>query len=223
MIFKRMIIIALAFSPLIACTTTPPAPAVSDDGLVLVEKNDLDTFYMVENLNLKGYSTILINTPTIEFRKFWLRDQNVQRNTLQTRIRPEDMEKITTELSQLFVERFTRTLELAGYSVTDTPGDKVLELTPTIVDLDVFNPNLSYRQSAPILYSNGQQTSQMTLIMELSDAGSETALARATDKLLSPRIVPTQVGNNVMDPSSTTFTLDRWARKLVDTLNEAGA
>lgn len=219
---KHLLPTGLALLFLTACASTPPAPQVNEDGLLLTERDGIDSLYVREDLDLSGYSAVLLQPPSVEFRKFWLRDANAGRTTLQTRVRPEDMEKARTELSQLFVERFTRTLELAGYEVTATSGDGVLELMPAIIELDLFAVNLSYRQSTFVQTFNGPQTGQMTLIMELVDAPSEATLARATDMQVVRRIGVLEVGDSVIDPSSNTHTLDRWARKLVDALRDDG-
>lgn len=223
MILTRLMLTTLLLALLGACASKAPAPAISDDGLELVQREDIDTLYVREGLDLGTYSRVLIRPPSVEFRKYWLRDANAGQTTLQTQVRPEDMEKASAELSALFVERFTRALDLAGYPVTDTPGENVLELEPAIVDLDLFSINLGYRQTSFVQTYNGLYTSQMTLVMELADAATGTTLARASDTLQSRRIAPKQLGNEVLDTSSTAVTLDRWAKKLVDALNESRA
>lgn len=223
MILMRFMLTTLLLILLSACASNAPAPAVSDDGLELVQREGIETLYVREGVDLGKYSRVLIKPPTVKFRKYWLRDANTGQKTLQTQVRPEDMEKASAELSALFVERFTKTLDLAGYPVTDTPGEDVLELVPAIVELDLFSINLSYRQTNFIQTYNGMYTSQMTLVMELADAATGTTLARASDTQQARRIAPKSLGNEVLDIPSTTVTLDRWAKKLVDALNESRA
>ena len=52
------------------------------------------------------------------------------------------MEKIKTNLSELFDEVFTEELTTnGGYEIVDEVADNVMRITPRIVDLDVYAPD----------------------------------------------------------------------------------
>lgn len=196
------------------------------DGMTPSEWADVDTLYTRGEVDLTAYRSVLIEPPTVEMRDRWLRQQNRQRLSPQERIRPEDEEKIKEELSADLVGRFTDVLNRAGFEVVEEAGPDTLTLKPALVKVDVFDPNLSYRQSARRAPATSAQLNtamlagEMTLQMQLVDGASGNTLAVAEDKLQA-RKVTSNIGNDITDREANAVILDRWAAKLVRALNGA--
>lgn len=195
------------------------------EGLTKVEWEDVDTLYMREGASVSGFKTVLIHTPTVSFRDQWLRQQNRMHPSPQERVRPEDVEKIEEEIATDLIERFSRELVQAGFTVTDTVAEGVLELSPAIVDLDVFAPNLSYRQSGRRVSRSSMQVNtaelanEMILQLRMVDGGSGALIGVAEDRLQSRRVT-SNIGNDITDRAATAVTMDRWAAKLVKALGQ---
>jgi hypothetical protein len=75
-----------------------PAPGVSMEGLELVEKDRRGEIYADPDADWSVYSRVQLDEATVAFRKNWQRDQN---RSQPFKVRPEDMERIKSELSVL--------------------------------------------------------------------------------------------------------------------------
>ena len=198
------------------------------DGREPVEWSDVDTLYTRGEVDLTRYKAVYIEAPEVVMRDRWLREQNRQRPSPQDRIRPEDEEKIRKELSADLVDRFTAALNQAGFAVVDSAGPGTLALRPSLVNVDVFDPNLSYRQSArrvtvPSVQVNSNLiATDMTLQVRLFDGASDVAMVVAEDRLQA-RKVTSNIGLDVTDRQANAVILDRWAAKLVRALNGPGS
>jgi hypothetical protein len=196
------------------------------EGMEPAEWSDVDTLYTRGEVDLTRFKSIYIQTPEVVMRERWLREQNRLRPSPQDRIRTEDEEKIKEELSTDLVERFTTALNQAGFEVVESAGPGTLALKPALVDVDVFDPNLSYRQSARrIAVPSAQVNSNliatdMTLQVQMFDGESEAAMVVAEDRLQA-RKVTSNIGLDVTDRQANAVILDRWATKLIQALNGA--
>jgi hypothetical protein len=199
---------------------------VTIEGMDSAEWSDVDTLYTRGEVDLTRFKSIYIETPEVVMRERWLREQNRQRMSPQDRIRPEDEDKIREELSTDLVDRFTAALSQAGFEVAESAGPGTLALKPALVNVDVFDPNLSYRQSSrrvtvPSAQVNSNRiATEMTLQVQLFDGESEAAMVVAEDRLQA-RKVTSNIGLDVTDRQANAVILDRWATKLVQALNGA--
>lgn len=196
------------------------------DGMTATEWDDVDTLYTRGEVDLTRFRSVLIETPSVEMRPGWLRQQNRIRVSPQDRIRPEDEAKIQEELSADLVDRFTATLDRAGFEVVDEAGPDTLVVRPALVQVDVFDPNLAYRQTARRVTVPAAQAgsnliaTDMTLQLRFFEGDSDAALVVAEDRLQA-RKVTSNIGLDVTDRQANAVILDRWASKLVKALNGA--
>jgi hypothetical protein len=196
------------------------------DGMKPAEWGEVDTLYTLGEVDLTGYRSVFIETPQVEMRNGWLREQNRQRMSPQDRIRPKDEEKIKEELAADLVARFTAALNQAGFEVAKAAGPGILALKPALVGVDVFDPNLSYRQSArrvtvPSVQVNSNLiATDMTLQLQMFDGAAKDAMIVAEDRLQA-RKVTSNIGLDITDRQANAVILDRWAAKLVRALNGA--
>lgn len=196
-------------------------PDVSDDGLVRVDSKRLDAVYWREGATLAGYDKVMIGDVEVSFRKNWQRDQNSSRRGASDRVTAEDMTKIREGVAQGFKEVFVQVLEEGGYVVVDQPGDDVLALEPSIVDLDVRAPDLSMRQPG-ITRTYTTSAGEMTLNMALLDSGSNSQIGRVIDRRRAmERGQQLQWTTSISNRQEANIMFRSWANALLDALNEA--
>lgn len=196
------------------------------EGMEPAEWSDVDTLYTRGEVDLTRFKSIYLQPPEVVMRERWLREQNRVRPSPQDRIRPEDEQKIREELSADLLDRFTAVLNAAGFEVVESVGPETLAVKPALVEVDVFDPNLSYRQSArrvtvPSVQANSNLiATDMTLQLQMFDGAAEDAMVVAEDRLQA-RKVTSNIGLDVTDRQANAVILDRWAAKLVRALNGA--
>ncbi|MEE4172828.1 MAG: DUF3313 family protein [Xanthomonadales bacterium] len=225
MIKQGIFALLLALLPLPAAVHADIDPALVE-GMSPAEWDDVDTLYTRGEVDLTRFRSVLIEAPSVEMRNGWLRQQNRVRVSPQDRIRPEDEEKIQEELSADLVDRFTATLDRAGFRVVAEAGPDTLVVRPSLVRVDVFDPNLAYRQSARRVTVPSAQAgsnliaTDMTLQLQFFEGASDAALIVAEDRLQA-RKVTSNIGLDVTDRQANAVIFDRWASKLVKALNGA--
>ena len=193
-------------------------PDQTADGLPRAESKRLDALYWSPDADLAGYTRVMIGSCSVEFRKNWQRDQN--RNRASNRVTAEDMDRIRISLCELFDEVFTRELQERGdYEVVTEAGDDTLLLVPSIVDLDVFAPDVM-APGRSTTYTT--RAGQMTLKMDIRDASTQALMGRVIDrKRASERGNTLMITNSVTNRAEADRILRRWASILRDALDDA--
>jgi hypothetical protein len=214
---------SLILTILATCIVSPPIlaesepPQVSMEGLELVEKDSRGEIYADPDIDWSVYTTIQLDMATVAFRKNWQRDQNRYPNSF--RVKASDMEKIRTELSELFNEVFVKELTSNGdYQMAAESGENVLRIVPQIVDLDVYAPDTP---QPGIQRSYTRQAGRMTLKLELYDSITGDLLATASDRREAPDRGYMQWTTSVSNRQEARLMLERWARDLRKRLDEA--
>jgi len=219
---QRSIITLLALG-LFACASTQAAkyPDETAEGLTKIKSKKVDALYVREGATLEGYQRINLQDCEVSFRKNWQRDQNRQRSTdPSSRVTDDDMVRIRTSLSQLFTEEFAKALSEAGYPLTDDRDSDVLVLDPSIIDLDVNAPDVS-RHQVGMVTTYVAETGRATLSLDFHDGLTNELFARAIDRQIADPAGRFQVSNSVMNRAQAIAVIQRWAKKLVDALDEA--
>ena len=212
-----------AVAVLLAACTTPPtvepgdeAPPVSLDGLELVDKSRRGEIYADPDVDWSVYDKVMLDPATVAFRKNWERDQN---RTQPFKVRPEDMERIKSGLAQLFDEVFTAELGgNGGYEIVDQTGENVLRITPRIVDLDVYAPDVS---TAARTNQYSRSAGRMTLKLELYDSVTGDLIATASDRQEDPQLGWAEWRTRVSNRRDAERMLQRWATALRERLDAA--
>jgi hypothetical protein len=194
---------------------------VEDDGLVdgmeLIEKTRRGEIYADPGVDWTTYDAIILDMATVAFRKNWQRDQN---RGDPFKVRTEDMERIKSELSEMFGEVFSKELtEEGGYTITDAAADNVMRLSPQIVDLDVAAPDT--RNSATMTRSYTEQAGRMTLKLEIHDSVTGDLIARLSHRQEAPRKGYLQWTTSVSNRADFRRMLERWAKSLRERLDTA--
>ena len=205
-----------------ATSTKEELPAVTEDGLVLVEGTRADAVYKLPDADFSQYERVYIADVEVAFRKNWLEDQNRERRSVSHRITQEDADKIRQAVAGEFSKVFTEELEKGGYPVVSSPGeagptDDVLALVPAIVNLDIAAPDT---MSAGRTRSYTASAGSMTLYMEFRDAVTGALLGRVTDAQAAPDTGYMRVSNSVTNMAEADRMLRKWARKLVERMDD---
>jgi len=203
-------------APVLPASAGDEVPEISLVGLELVEKDRRGEIYANPDVDWAVFSEILLEPATVAFRKNWQRDQN---RSQAFKVRTEDMERIKSELSELFGEVFTAELTgNGGYRMAQSAGENVLRITPHIVDLDVYAPDT---HAAGIQRSYTESAGRMTLKLELYDSVTGDLLATARDRREAPRRGYLQWTNSVTNQMEARRMLERWAGELRERLDSA--
>jgi len=166
-----------------ACVTTEldeeKQAQMSHDGLVQKEAKYADAVFVRPGADLSGYSKVMLEAPEIAFRKNWQRDYNMD-NPMK-RLDDRSIEKMITEERKLFLEEFTKGLEKRGVTVVDEPGEDVLLLKPSLIDLYVVAPDPDNRAGMwDKVYA--ESFGDMTLFLEIYDSVTHQILVRSLDE-----------------------------------------
>ena len=213
-VFASIALIALAAPPL---QSQDEAPEIATGDLTLVEDKRHTEIYADPDADWSVYTKILLDPATVAFRKNWQRDQNLSQPF---KIRTEDMERIKSELSELFGEVFTTELtEEGGYVMTAESGEDVLRITPHIVDLDVYAPDT--RSSPGMQRSYTESAGRMTLKLQLYDSVTGDLIAVTSDREEAPRRGYLQWTSSVTNRQEARHLMQRWAKKMRERLDEA--
>lgn len=192
------------------------ATEVSTEGMELVEKDRRGEIYADPGVDWSVYQRIRLDPATVAFRKNWQRDQN---RGDPFKVRTKDMERIKSELSELFGEVFVEELTgNGGYTMADESADDVLRITPHIVDLDIYAPDT---QRAGISHSFTESAGRMTLKLELYDSVTGDLIATARDRQEAPRRGYWQWTTSVTNRVEVKRMLERWAGELRERLDQA--
>ena len=199
-------------------TMNSDLPTVTEDGLKLVPAKNVDALYWRDGATLQPYTAVKLVECTVAFKKDWMRNQNQNRSSVTTRVRPEDMERIKAALSTRFNEEFTKVLEKGGYKVVAEGGEDVLTLRPAIINLDVTAPDL---RTAGMTQTYTTSAGEMTLYVELYDSATGARIGQAVDRQRAIDRGYITYTNSVTNTAEANRILRKWAGLLVDALDEA--
>ena len=126
--FKRQVHFLLLVSLVVASSlafANEERPEVTIEGLQLIDDSNLALVYAEPGIDFGRYNKIYLDDPYIAFKKNWQRNQN---RIEAGKITANDMLKIKMELSSLFMDVFSKTLEDGGYELVFEAGEDVLPL-----------------------------------------------------------------------------------------------
>jgi hypothetical protein len=191
-------------------------PEVTVDGLHLVHGTQMALVYAKPDVDLSQYDRIYLVKPWVSFRKNWLNSQNSIPNQTVT---AADMERIKSDLADLFTEVFRQELQNdGGYVLVDGAADDVLVVRPAIYDLDVFAPDTPGTAGTRSAIAS---VGTMSLYMELIDSVTGDVLVKAYDSKYDRTRTRIQAQNKVRNEAAAREMLGEWAHLLRLALDEA--
>jgi Protein of unknown function (DUF3313) len=155
------------------------APGASPDGLVSVQSRQLDEVYLRPAADWTGYRKVVIDPPLVTMKKNWLRDQNASRD-ISRRLTPDVVDDIVAKAKASMTEQVTASFVAKGYEITTTPGPGVMRVTPTVTDLDVYEPDVT--SSRPDALFTRDTAGMATLGLEARDAVTGALLGVVVDR-----------------------------------------
>jgi hypothetical protein len=152
------------------------------EGFSVVEKNRWESMYVNPAVDWNRYRQFQLEPATVAFRKNWQRDQN--RYDFD-KVPDREVERIKTDLSELFGAEFTESLILkGGYELANDSGADVMRIEPHIVDLDIYAPDT--RNDPGIRRQYTESSGRMTLKLNIYDSVSGELIATVSDRQNAP-------------------------------------
>ena len=147
-----------------------------EEGLRALEVRGLDVVYAPPGASLAGYSRVLIQPVSVQFRKDWLRDQEFAKRM---QLRPREVQRIQDRVALVVRQEVAAELGKHGIQIVEQPGPGVLELALAVVELDMNAPELPLPgRIATYAVSAGE----MSLVGSVRDAQSGATLLRVFDR-----------------------------------------
>ena len=190
-------------------------PTVTVDGLQLIKDTNLSLVYAQPGVDLSQYDKIYLSDAYVAFKKNWKRNQN--RNSPH-KITSDDMAKIKAELSLLFHDVFTKTLEDGGYELVTERAEDVLLVKPAIINLNIIAPDT---RQAGMVRTYAESAGEMTLYLELYDSVTGDLIAKALDRRIDRETGYFEWQNRVTNRAAARRILQVWARVLKEGLDTA--
>ena len=152
------------------------------EGFEVIEKNRWESMYVDPAVDWNRYQQFQLDPATVAFRKNWQRDQNRYDFN---KVPDREVERIKTEMSELFGAEFTESLILkGGYELANDSGEQVMRIEPHIVDLDIYAPDT--RNDPMIRRQYTESSGRMTLELNIYDSVSGDLIATVRDRQRAP-------------------------------------
>jgi hypothetical protein len=208
----------LLASSLAAAQATGPLAA---GGLVRVKSKNVDEAYVLPGADFRPYRKVLLKNAEVAFQRNWLRDVNSGSAAgLSGRVTKDDAQKIVAAARSGFDEIWAAAFKSAGYEIVAAPGDDVLQVMPSVVDLYVNAPDK--RMSSPSR-SYTVEAGEATLNLEVRDSVSGTLLGRVHDRRQTGRNASLQWTDGVTNRAEFGQLFANWARIATRGLEELKA
>lgn len=186
-------------------------PAVSHDGLELIEKARFDVVYRRPGVDFSVYSKIMLDPVEVAFKKQWTQDFR--------RVSSNDRERIRKELAEEFHKIFVEELgQTGGYQIVDSPGPDVLRVTTGLLELYINAPDT---MSAGGSRTYAVSTGEMTLVAEARDSESGSVIARVADREAGREYMTLQWITRSQNRADARAMLKKWAVAMHEGLDEA--
>ncbi len=148
------------------------------DGLIEVKASKFDDAFLMPGADFRSYDKVMLDPVEVAFRKDWMRNMNDPRS-IGRRMTSDDAQKILdtvkTDTRDTFAEAFVK----GGFQVADAPGEKVLRVQSSVINLYVNAPDT---MSAGRSMSFTTEAGEATLVVELRDSMTNALMARVVDR-----------------------------------------
>lgn len=210
-----ILLIASLLAPGALCLADDERPVSTIDGLQLIEDSNLALVYARPDADLSQYRRVYMTEPYVAFKKNW---QHLRKRYDPNTVTADDMAKIRSELSSLFMEVFSRTLEQGGYEMTTERAEDVLVVKPAIINLDIVAPDMAPNDN---VRTYSESAGEMTLYLELYDSETDDILAKALDRRKDRETGYFRWQTRLTNRAAANRILQVWADVLKEGLDEA--
>jgi hypothetical protein len=180
----------------------------SEEGLSKIDVKGLDVVYAKPGATLAEYTGVMLGPISVAFRRDW---EKQSAPGSRTPIKASDSRRIKDSLSTVVREEVVRQLSDGGYKLVDTPGNDVLDVEMSIIDLDVAAPDI---QSAGRVTTFAVSAGEMTLVAALRDSVSGAIVMRIFDRAQARESFRPQRITSVDNAAEARDAARGWARAL---------
>jgi hypothetical protein len=192
------------------------AAAWSEDGLQRVDAKGLDAVYTRPGSSLAPFARVWVRPISVSFRRDWDR----ARAGSHLRVGSADAERIKAKLSLLVRDELVRQLGEGGYALADGPGDDVLDVQLSIIDLYVTAPDVRTAGRTTVY---AVSAGEMTLVAELRDSATGEVIIRAFDHARARETMRPMQITSVDNAAEAQAAARAWAEALRHALDAARA
>ena len=164
---------------------TGPDAEVSADGLHRVDNSVMAMAWVKPNLNLQGYTKLMIEEVMVAYQKEPRATQHTPGSSEDNfALSPTEMANLKSWFNEAVVTALTKD---DGWQIVDARGPDVLRVSAHLIDLVVRTPaqDMSFQRTVTRSYG------EVTVVLELQDSESLEFLARVAE-----RRDPTSATNN---------------------------
>lgn len=178
------------------------------EGLSKVAVKGLDVVYARPGATLGGYTKFILRPISVAFQRNW--EKQAVPGT-RTPIKAKDAQGIKDKLSALVHEEVIKQLNEGGYTLVQAPGDGVLDVTLSIVNLDVNAPDI---KTAGRVETYALSAGEMTLVADLRDSTSGDIVMRVFDRTQAHEHFRPQRITSVDNAAEARTAASGWAKAL---------
>jgi hypothetical protein len=181
-----------------------PPPPPDAEGLERARNSQVDEFYLRPGASFAAYRQVRIAPVEVSFARLWARNHK--------NVDAAESARLRTDIAKLAREEFVRTLQRAGgYAPIDAAGPDVLDLRASIVNLDIYAPDV---KDSAVRREYVLRAGEATLIAELRDSQTGALLARIIDRREMREYPEFQLANSVYNSAEARDLVGLWARVL---------
>jgi hypothetical protein len=194
---------------LAGCETPSSQLQKSWDGLELKQVKGVDAVYLLPGAQFKPYTTVMIDPVQVAFDKNW--EPNQYERDISRHLSTKDIEKIRTEMSQVFREVFVEELQKGGYTVVQETSPETLRVSPGLANVYITAPD---KMAPGRSYTLTSESGRMTLVMELRDGSTAQLIGRVLDTKVGDNFGRMMITDSVTNSADFRQAVRQWASRL---------
>ena len=209
---RPLAIALLLLSALTGCKGTPEHAPEAWDGLQHQSISGPGTLYLRPDMSFRAYRTVMLDPLVVTVDKNWLPTRDVATGAVvgPHPVSQRELQYIDSVLGSQFQRVVAARLAAGGYQLVTKAGDDTLLVSPALANVYLSTPEDSMDKSL--------RPGTMTLVMDLSDAGSSRSLARYIEQRRG-RMGSLEVPLSVTDNAEYRQAIEEWAGRLVELLD----
>ncbi len=201
-VLRVLLGLALASGTAGAAALPPPPPEAA--ALVRQPARGAQDYAVLPGASLAAYRRVLVAPVPVSFTATWAKEH--------PELKPREIEELRQDTAKLAREEIQRGLSRkGGLAVAQAPGEDVLEVRATILDLDIYAPEI---KDAAIRQEYVLRAGEGSFVAELRDSRSGTLLARMADHRQMRDYPELQLANSVTNSADERDLIDAWTRIL---------
>jgi len=195
---------------------------VTTDGLTVVKSTRFTEDQIKKGVDWSEYTKYQIAPVDVSFIKNWKKDYNRNQRILSGKVTDKDMARIRRDMAKIVDEELNKALQKkGGFSKVEKADSNTMLLTPKIIDLDVYAPDVDHSTSYSESYV--RRAGKATLFLEIHDAVSGELLARWVDTREDPDRGYFDWANRITNNARVKLIVGSWAKRLVEGLEKLHA